>query len=392
MKKERKGKGKKAASGKKSYRRIATEEAFSIPEQMDAMRQMAMSAQEYDPDLFLWKIMTDSKGPVCARLLDIDDERLRIMDRDGVAVQVLSLTSTGVQMLDADRGTALATLANDRLAEAIRRHPDRYAGLGTLAPQDPVRAVKEIDRAVSKLKLNGFIINSHTNDEYLSERKYWPMLEAIAAHEVPLYLHPRAPGPAMARAYRADHLEHAIWGYQAETGLHALRLITSSVFDHFPKLKVVLGHMGEAIPYWLYRLDYMHAKSIIGMDRPKLKQDSNRRNAPAESVTIFRTCVSTTASTVGRKPPPFCDHLFLLYLYYLKYLRNQLTSLLLVSVLVHIKRVFCAGRVGRARLRWLSLSVSLFGANRITTRLGDARSRKLTASAVIVGTFQRTTR
>jgi 5-carboxyvanillate decarboxylase len=272
MKNQRKGKGKKAASGKKSYRRIATEEAFSIPEQMHAMREMAMTAQEYDPDLYLWKIMTDSKGPVYARLLDVDDERLRIMDRDAVAVQILSLTSTGVQMLDADRGTALATLANDRLAEAIRRHPDRYAGLGTLAPQDPVRAVKEIDRAVSKLKLNGFIINSHTNDEYLSERKYWPMLEAIAAHEVPLYLHPRAPGPSMARAYRADHLEHAIWGYQAETGLHALRLITRSVFDHFPKLKVVLGHMGEAIPYWLYRLDYMHAKSIIGMDRPKLKR------------------------------------------------------------------------------------------------------------------------
>jgi 5-carboxyvanillate decarboxylase len=272
MKNERKGKGKKAAPGKKSYRRIATEEAFSIPEQMDAMREMAMSAQEYDPDLFLWKIMTDSKGPVYARLLDVDDERLRIMDRDALAVQVLSLTSTGVQMLDADRGTALATLANDRLAEAIRRHPDRYAGLGTLAPQDPARAVQEIDRAVSKLKLNGFIINSHTNDEYLSERKYWPILEAIAALEVPLYLHPRAPGPAMARAYRTDRLEHAIWGYQAETGLHALRLITSGVFDHFPKLKVVLGHMGEAIPYWLYRLDYMHSRSMIGMDRPKVKR------------------------------------------------------------------------------------------------------------------------
>jgi len=272
MKRERKSKGKKVASSKKSYRRIATEEAWSIPEQMEAMREMAMSAQEYDPDLFLWKIMTDSKGPVYSRLLDVDDERLRIMDRHGVNVHVLSLTSTGVQMLDADRGTALATLANDRLAEAIRRHPDRYAGLATLAPQDPQRAVKEIDRVVGKLKLNGFIINSHTNDEYLSERKYWPVLEAIASHDVPLYIHPRAPRPAMARAYRTDHLEHAIWGYQAETGLHALRLITSGVFDHFPKLKIVLGHMGEAIPYWLYRIDWMHGKSIIGFDRPKLKR------------------------------------------------------------------------------------------------------------------------
>jgi 5-carboxyvanillate decarboxylase len=300
MKTARKRKTRKPPSTKKFYRRIATEEAFSIPEQMEAMREMATSAQEYDPDLFLWKIMTDSKGPVYSRLLDVDDERLRIMDRDGVAVHVLSLTSTGVQMLDADRGTALAMLANDRLAEAIRRHPDRYAGLGTLAPQDPAGAVKEIDRAVSKLRLNGFIINSHTNDEYLSERKYWPILEAIAAHEVPLYIHPRAPRPSMAQAYRADHLEHAIWGYQAETGLHGLRLITSGVFDHYPKLKIVLGHMGEAIPYWLYRMDYMHGRSIVGMDRPKLKR------RPSE---YFKENFYITTSGVNWNPVlQFCIH------------------------------------------------------------------------------------
>ena len=272
MKSARKENNKKVPASKKQYRRIATEEAWSIPEQMEAMRAMAQNAHEYDPDLFLWKIMTDAKGPVYARLLDTDDERLRIMDRDGVAVHLLSLTSTGVQMLDPDAGTALAIAANDRLAEAVRRHPERYAGLGTVAPQDPARAVKEIDRAVGKLKLNGFIINSHTNDEYLSERKYWPILEAVEAHDVPLYIHPRSPRPSMARAYRADHLEHAIWGYQAETGLHGVRLITGGVFDQFPKLKIVLGHMGEAIPYWLYRIDYMHGRAIIGMDRPKLKR------------------------------------------------------------------------------------------------------------------------
>jgi predicted TIM-barrel fold metal-dependent hydrolase len=272
MKTPRKAGAKKASSNKALYRRIAVEEAFSIPEQMDAMRAMAAGAQEYDPDLFLWKVMSNPDGPVHARLLDLDDERLRIMDRDAVAVHVLSLTSTGVQMLDAGRGTALAMLANDRLADAVRRHPDRYAGLATLAPQDPARAAKEAERAINKLRLSGVIINSHTNDEYLSERKYWPILEAIAALDVPLYIHPRAPGPSMARAYRPDHLEHAIWGYQAETGLHALRLITGGVFDQFPNLKVVLGHMGEAIPYWLDRIDYMHKKSMIHMERPKLKR------------------------------------------------------------------------------------------------------------------------
>jgi len=256
---------------KKSYRRIATEEAFAIPEQMDAMRAIVANNKNYDPDLFLWD-RTLAGGTLCSRLLDVDDERLRIMDHDGVALHLLSLTSTGVQMLDADKGTALATLANDRLAETIRRHPGRYAGLATVAPQDPVRAVREIERAIHTLKLNGVIINSHTNGEYLSEPKYWPILEAVAALNVPLYIHPRAPGPAMAAAYRADHLEHAIWGYQAETGLHALRLIVSGVFDRIPNLKIILGHMGEALPYWLYRIDDRHHRARNNQYRPSLKQ------------------------------------------------------------------------------------------------------------------------
>jgi 5-carboxyvanillate decarboxylase len=256
---------------KRSYRRIATEEAFAIPEQMDAMREVVAKATAYDPDLFLWN-RTLAGGTLYSRLLDLEDERLRIMDQDGVAMHLLSLTSTGVQMLDAGKGTALATLANDRLAEVIRRHPDRFAGLATVAPQDPARAAKEADRAIHKLKLNGVIINSHTNGEYLSEQKYWTLLEAIAALNVPLYIHPRAPGPAMAAPYRTNHLEHAIWGYQAETGLHGLQLIVSGVFDRIPNLKIVLGHMGEAIPYWLYRIDDRFQRSIPRGDRPKLKQ------------------------------------------------------------------------------------------------------------------------
>ncbi len=260
-----------APPAKKSYRRIATEEAFTIPEQMDVMREVVANSKEYDPDLFLWN-RTLAGGTLYSRLLDVDDERLRIMDHDGVALHLLSLTSTGVQMLDADKGTALATLANDRLAETIRRHPGRYAGLATVAPQDPARAVKEIERAIHTLKLNGVIINSHTNGEYLSEPKYWPILEAVAALDVPLYIHPRSPVPAMAAAYRPDHLEHAIWGYQAETGLHALRLIVSGVFDRIPNLKIILGHMGEALPYWLYRIDDRHHRARNNKDRPLLQQ------------------------------------------------------------------------------------------------------------------------
>ena len=261
----------KTKSKPKKYRRIATEEAFAIPEQMEAQRELVANTQEYDPDLFLWKVQTDPNGPVHNRLIDLYEMRMQEMDKYDVDVHLLALTSTGVQMMDADRAVAVAEIGNDRLHEAIQRHPDRFTGLATIAVQDPPRAVKEIERAIKKLKLNGIMINSHTNGEYLSEQKYWPILEAIEDLNVPLYIHPRAPIPLMAKAYRTDHLEHAIWGYQAETGLHGLRLITGAVFDQFPKLQVVLGHMGEGIPYWLYRLDFMYGKVKIDFGRRKLK-------------------------------------------------------------------------------------------------------------------------
>jgi 5-carboxyvanillate decarboxylase len=265
-----------------SYRRIATEEAWAVPEQMDEMRKLAASSSS-DPDLVLWRVLLGGSGPsqtAMRRLFDLGDERLRIMDEQGVDVQLLLLTSPGLQTFDADTGTALATLANDRLAEVIRAHPTRFAGLAAIAPQDPWRAVREIERAMTKLHLNGVVINSHTNGEYLDELEYWPILEAAAALDAPIYIHPRSPSPAMAAPYAKYHLEDAIWGFQAETGLHAIRLIVSGVFDRYPKLKIVLGHMGEGVPYWLYRLDYMHASSAgskMAADRgiewrPKLRQ------------------------------------------------------------------------------------------------------------------------
>ena len=139
------------------------------------------------------------------------------------------------------------------------------------------------------------VINSHTNGEFLGEVKYRPILEAIEAHKAPLYLHPRCPGPLHAAAYRVDQLEHAIWGYAAETSLHALRLITAGVFDDFPALTVVLGHMGEGIPYWLYRIDYMHEMTAkMGMKRRQLKR------RPSE---YFHDNFAITTSGMNWTPP-----------------------------------------------------------------------------------------
>jgi len=253
-------------------RRISTEEAFSVPEQMEAMRRVLAEASGYDPDLFLWNILVGG-GVIHDRLLDLDGERIEIMDQAGLDMQVLSLTSTGVQMLDPATAAEVAIAANDRLAAAIARYPARYAGLATVPPQNPQAAVAEVERSLGELGLHGVVINSHTDGEFLSETKYWPILEAIEALDAPLYIHPRAPGPQHAAAYRHDHLEHAIWGYAAETSLHALRLITAGIFDEFPRLRIVLGHMGEGLPYWLYRIDYMHEMtSHMNMKRRVLKR------------------------------------------------------------------------------------------------------------------------
>jgi 5-carboxyvanillate decarboxylase len=251
----------------RSYKRIATEEAFATPQQLESIRRLMTRTEGYHPDVWLGGLQT--QGLVSDRLLDLDGERLQIMDKAGVDMAVLAMTSTGVQQFPADEAARVATEGNDLLAAAIRRHPTRYAGLATIPVQDPPTAVKELERAITKLKLNGVMINSHTNGEYLDEEKYWPILEAAEALDATIYIHPRAPGPAMREAYRKYQIEHAIWGYAVEVGLHTVRLLLSGVFDRYPKLRVVIGHMGENIPYGLYRMDWMHGN--YSFDRPKLK-------------------------------------------------------------------------------------------------------------------------
>lgn len=193
-------------------------------------------------------------GPFMPKLVDIGPNRIATMDADGVDMQVLSLTAPGVQKFDADKGLALARLANDRLADAIKAYPTRYAGLASVPVQAPAAAVKELDRAVTKLGLKGLIINSHTNGEYLDNPKYWPILEAAAALDVPLYIHPREPSPSIEETIMIPGFTVG-WGYAVETGTHALRLIVAGVFDRYPKLRIILGHLGETIPFLLARMD-----------------------------------------------------------------------------------------------------------------------------------------
>jgi 2,3-dihydroxybenzoate decarboxylase len=184
------------------------------------------------------------------------------MDQTGIARQILSLTSPGVQVFDPATAVSLARASNDFMADAIHRHPERFSGLAAIAPQDPAAAAKELERGVRSLGLKGAIVNSHTRGEYLDDAKFWPIFEAAEALNVPVYIHPNTPSPAMIGPFLERGLDGAIFGFGVETGLHILRIIVSGAFDRFPRLKIVIGHLGEALPYWLFRINFMHNRMV----------------------------------------------------------------------------------------------------------------------------------
>src|SRR5215469_10670974 len=235
-------------------KRIATEEAFAPPELVASYRALLEDGSIRDPGFFsLTGFYLRNPSPavarVAAKLQDLGELRLRDMDETGIAMQVLSLTAPGVQVFDPSTGVALARSANDQLADAIRRHPDRFAGLAAIAPQDPAAAARELERAVRNLGLKGAVVNSHTRGEYLDDPKFWEIFEAAESLNVPIYLHPTSPSPAMIAPF-------------LEPGLDMLRIIVSGGLDRFPRLRIVAGHLGEGLPYWLFRIDFMHARMV----------------------------------------------------------------------------------------------------------------------------------
>ncbi|MDT8399492.1 MAG: amidohydrolase family protein [Pseudomonadales bacterium] len=249
-------------------RKIATEEAFSIPEVAAELKKVVQGPSQSLDRLLVKGIYDYHAGEsgygrlnLLAGLTDIEDRRLSEMDEFGVDMHLLSLTAPGVQMFDADTATDLAALANDYLAEVCQRHPTRFAGLASFAPQSPKRAAKEMERARNKLGLNGFMLNSHTHDEYLDDPKYWPILEAAEALNCCLYIHPRAASYGLKGPLMDYGMDSAMWGYGVEVGTHVVRMMTSGLFDRFPKLKICIGHMGEAVHFWLWRINFMNSRA-----------------------------------------------------------------------------------------------------------------------------------
>ena len=252
--------------GPAPYKRISTEEAWAPAEMIEIYRKILDHA-DADPGFrglmgFYMSSPSERARHIMRCLTDLDQVRLQHMDEAGIDMAVIAITAPGVQVMDKATAVSFARQANDQLAEAVRRHPTRFAGMIAVAPQDPAAAAKEIERGVTQLGMHGVIINSHTNGEYLSDPKFWDIFAAAEANDVPIYLHPNAMPSSMLRPFQECGLDGAIYGFGVETGLHAMRIITAGVFDRFPKLRIVLGHMGEALPFWAYRFDYMHAATV----------------------------------------------------------------------------------------------------------------------------------
>jgi 2,3-dihydroxybenzoate decarboxylase len=224
--------------------KIALEEHFSLPE----FAQRGLVARPTRNDATF--------ADIERRLVDFGDLRLAAMDSAGIEMSVLSLTTPGIQG-EKDKATAvrLARLANESLAREIQKRPQRYGGFAAVPMQDPVAAADELQRAVKDLKFRGALINGQTSGNYLDDSRFLPFWERVQELDVPVYLHPGDLSDAPAMFAGRPELAGPVWAWTADTGAHALRLIFSGLFNRFPRLKIILGHMGETLPFLLWRID-----------------------------------------------------------------------------------------------------------------------------------------
>lgn len=208
------------------------------------------------------------------RLCDLGNLRIADMDAAHIDVQVLSLTAPGAEQLEPAEAVTVSRHANEVLANAVRKFPDRLAGFAALPTADPPSAVAELERCVRDFGFKGAMINGHIRGRYLDDRFFWPILEAADALHVPIYLHPTMPPKAVIDASYGG-LSPAVtellagpgWGWHIETAVHVLRMILGGVFDQFPKLQLVIGHMGEALPFMLQRFENM-SMEVTKLRRP----------------------------------------------------------------------------------------------------------------------------
>jgi predicted TIM-barrel fold metal-dependent hydrolase len=248
---------------------IAIEEHFVTP-----MYREKVGANEYR-NFYLASRSQVLGHDIMEQNLDIGAQRLAHMDAYGVDMQVLSFGSPGPQGFGADVAVPMARDANDRLFQAIKKNPTRFAGFAALPTADPKAAVDELERCVSELGFKGAMIHGHQQGEFLDARKYWPIWQKAEALGVPIYLHPALPHPQAVKAYfdGYEELARAPWGFAVDTSIHFLRLVFSGLFDACPKLKIILGHLGEGLPFAMHRLNdhSVHAAKRRGLKRQPIE-------------------------------------------------------------------------------------------------------------------------
>jgi len=241
-----------------------------------------------------------SESEVRKRLDDVGELRLREMDEAGIDVQVLSHGAPSTQRLAGEQAITMAREVNDRLAEIVTANPSRYAGFAALPTAEPGAAADELERTVKQLGFRGAMVHGLTNGVFLDDERFWPVLERAEALDVPIYLHPAVPERAVVDTYYRDYLSQypglltAAWGFTVETATQAIRMTLSGAFERFPNLKLILGHLGEGLPFLLWRID-------MALKRPG--------NAPIEFRELFARHFWITTSGNFSTPALVCSML-----------------------------------------------------------------------------------
>jgi uncharacterized protein len=252
---------------------VALEEHFTVPALVRRIDPGAISRRGFRPR------QAPAKGPNPLELLpEIGERRLKSMDEAGITVQVLSNSGPGPDLLPGPDGVGMAREINDHLAAAIARHPDRFAGFAALPMQQPDACAGELVRAVKDLRFVGALINGTTEGRFLDHPSYDGLLAAAVELDAPIYIHPHLPPEPVRQAYYSDLpsgagrvLESAAWGWHSETAIHVLRMVLAGTMDRHPRLRLIIGHMGEMLPVMLARID-----EVSALDTEHLKRLASR--------------------------------------------------------------------------------------------------------------------
>ncbi len=230
----------------------------------DGSKVIAIEEHYFDaelPDLFTGRDLR-TPPPIRERLSDLGALRLKDMDEAGIDLQILSHGAPSLQKLDAETGIRMARVVNDRLHEAVTANSERFQGFAALPTADPAASAAELERCVDRLGFKGAMVHGLTGGtEFLDEKRFWPIFERAASLDVPLYIHPAIPHEDVIQAYYKDYIEEfpglltAAWGFTVETATAGIRIVLSGVLDAYPNLKIILGHLGEGLPFLLVRID-----------------------------------------------------------------------------------------------------------------------------------------